>query len=86
LDNLAARVYDLEAYVNNGATAADADATGKTTSNLTGPGPGHNAWMLTSTALVLMMTLPDWPCSTVAWFVARTSSPSVPSVSASPVW
>ena len=27
-------------------------------SNLTGSGPGHNAWMLTSTALVLMMTLP----------------------------
>jgi Amt family ammonium transporter len=52
------RVTDLEAYVNNAATGADGDATGKTPSNLTGPGPGHNAWMLTSTALVLMMTLP----------------------------
>jgi Amt family ammonium transporter len=52
------RVTDLEDYVNNSATGADADTTGKTPSNLTGPGPGHNAWMLTSTALVLMMTLP----------------------------
>jgi Amt family ammonium transporter len=52
------RLYDLEAYVNNGATGADADTTGKTPSNLTGSGPGHNGWMMTSTALVLMMTLP----------------------------
>ena len=58
LDTLAARVNDLEAYVNNGATAADGDATGKTPSNLTMSGPGHNGWMMTSTALVLMMTLP----------------------------
>jgi len=52
------RLTDLEAYVNNAATGADADSTGKTPSNLTGPGPGHNAWMMTSTALVLFMTLP----------------------------
>jgi len=58
LDTLNARVADLESYVNNSATAADGDATGATPSNLSGPGPGHNAWMLTSTALVLMMTLP----------------------------
>ena len=58
LDTLAARVTDLEAYVNNGATAADGDLTGKTPSNLTASGPGHNGWMMTSTALVLMMTLP----------------------------
>ncbi len=58
LDTLAARVNDLEAYVNNGATAADGDLTGKTPSNLTMSGPGHNGWMMTSTALVLMMTLP----------------------------
>jgi Amt family ammonium transporter len=58
LDTLNARVSDLESYVNNSATAADGDPTGATPSNLTASGPGHNAWMLTSTALVLMMTLP----------------------------
>ncbi|MDP9000310.1 MAG: ammonium transporter [Myxococcota bacterium] len=38
---------DLEAYVTNGAPKA-----------LQTAGPGHNAWMMTSTALVLFMTLP----------------------------
>lgn len=43
------RLAALEAYVNNG-------DPGK---SLTGvPGPGHNAWMMTSAALVLFMTLP----------------------------
>jgi Amt family ammonium transporter len=41
------RVADLEAYVTNGAPKA-----------LSSSGPGHNAWMMTSTALVLFMTLP----------------------------
>jgi Amt family ammonium transporter len=50
------RLADLEAYVNNGAPGGDQSPA--LPSNLTGPGPGHNAWMLTSTALVLMMTLP----------------------------
>jgi Amt family ammonium transporter len=45
--DLAQRVADLEAYVTNGAPK-----------NLVSPGPGHNAWMMTSTALVLFMTLP----------------------------
>ena len=45
--DLATRVADLEAYVRNGAPTA-----------LQSPGPGHNAWMMTSTALVLFMTLP----------------------------
>jgi ammonium transporter, Amt family len=45
--DLAARVADLEAYVTNGAPKA-----------LVSPGPGHNGWMMTSTALVLFMTLP----------------------------
>ncbi|MGD0838790.1 MAG: ammonium transporter [Polyangia bacterium] len=44
---LAARVSDLEAYINN--TAPKAMAV---------PGPGHNGWMMTSAALVLFMTLP----------------------------
>jgi Amt family ammonium transporter len=45
--DLATRVADLEAYVTNGAPKA-----------LITSGPGHNAWMMTSTALVLFMTLP----------------------------
>ena len=46
------RVADLEAYVNNGARGTNAP------SNVGGPGPGHNGWMMTSSALVLFMTLP----------------------------
>jgi Amt family ammonium transporter len=46
--DLATRVADLEAYVTNGTPKA------LTTTS----GPGHNAWMMTSTALVLFMTLP----------------------------
>ena len=46
------RVADLEAYVNNG------PRTPNVASRVAGPGPGHNAWMMTSAALVLFMTLP----------------------------
>jgi len=46
------RLADLEAYVNNSARQTNAP------SNIAGPGPGHNAWQMTSTALVLFMTLP----------------------------
>jgi len=46
------RIADLEAYVNNGARTPDV------ASKVAGPGPGHNAWQMTSTALVLFMTLP----------------------------
>jgi Amt family ammonium transporter len=45
--DLATRVADLEAYVTNGTPKA-----------LSSPGPGHNAWMMASSALVLFMTLP----------------------------
>jgi ammonium transporter, Amt family len=45
--DLATRVADLEAYVTNG-----------TPKVLSSPGPGHNAWMMASAALVLFMTLP----------------------------
>ena len=48
------RLDDLEAYVNNGAR----NATTNSTSKIPGPGPGHNGWMMTSSALVLFMTLP----------------------------
>src|SRR5215510_9395302 len=46
------RVANLEAYVTNGAPTADGGALASTS------GPGHNAWMMTSAALVLFMTLP----------------------------
>jgi Amt family ammonium transporter len=46
------RVMDLEAYVNNGARVPDV------ASKVNVPGPGHNAWQMVSTALVLFMTLP----------------------------
>jgi ammonium transporter, Amt family len=61
------RLADLEAYVMNGSRGAD--LTNNVNSKLgsydekTGdfhgsPGPGANAWQMTSTALVLFMTLP----------------------------
>ncbi len=63
------RVAGLEAYVTNGdptaalKTAKDKDGTaivpdGLTTPSVGTPGPGHNAWQMTSAALVLFMTLP----------------------------
>jgi ammonium transporter, Amt family len=55
--SLEQRVADLEAYVNNSARGADAPNTG-VASNIVGPGPAHNAWMMTCAALVLFMTLP----------------------------
>lgn len=50
------RIIDLEKYVTNGKPGADGDKEWK--SNIAGPGPGHNAWQMVSTALVLFMTLP----------------------------
>ena len=47
------RLADIEAYMNNGERVTAAG-----TSKVAGPGPGHNAWQITSTALVLFMTLP----------------------------
>jgi Amt family ammonium transporter len=63
------RVAGLEAYLTNGdPTAAlkvakdkDGNATipaGLTTPSVGASGPGHNAWQMTSAALVLFMTLP----------------------------
>jgi Amt family ammonium transporter len=51
---LSERVEDLEAYVNNGARNGSTNAP----SEIAGPGPGHNAWQMASSALVLFMTLP----------------------------
>src|SRR6185503_14836462 len=62
--SLEQRVSSLEAYVNNGdPTASLKDKDGKIPDGLATPtsstsGPGHNAWMMTSSALVLFMTLP----------------------------
>jgi len=61
------RVADLEAYVNNGPRGADTTNNlssnlgaydPKTNSFVPNPGPGPNAWQMTSAALVLFMTLP----------------------------
>jgi Amt family ammonium transporter len=58
------RVAGLEAYLTNSdPTAPLKDAKGNIPAGLTTPavgtpGPGHNAWMMTSAALVLFMTLP----------------------------
>jgi Amt family ammonium transporter len=58
------RVASLEAYVVNGdPTTALKDKDGKIPDGLVTPtsatsGPGHNAWMMVSAALVLFMTLP----------------------------
>ena len=46
------RVADIEAYFNNAARTADVNGKIKV------PGPGHNAWQMTATAIVLFMTLP----------------------------
>jgi Amt family ammonium transporter len=51
-EELAARLGDLEAYMNNTARAEGHE------SKVPGPGPGHNAWQMVATALVLFMTLP----------------------------
>ena len=58
------RISALEAYIGNGdpTAALPKDTNGSLT--ITAPatvgvaGPGHNAWMMTSSALVLFMTLP----------------------------
>src|SRR5437660_9033947 len=58
------RVAGLEAYLANGDPAASLkDKDGKIPAGLTTPsvgipGPGANAWQMTSAALVLFMTLP----------------------------
>src|SRR5438477_11401380 len=43
--------------MNNAARGADA-AGAHASSNISGPGPGHNACVMTSALLVLFMTLP----------------------------
>jgi ammonium transporter, Amt family len=55
--SLEQRVADLEAYINNSARGADVP-NAAVASNIGGPGPAHNAWMMTCAALVLFMTLP----------------------------
>ena|GEM_PF-1832 len=50
--SLEGRIADLEAYINN------VDRPSGDASKVKVPGPGHNAWQMVSTALVLFMTLP----------------------------
>jgi Amt family ammonium transporter len=58
------RVAGLEAYLGNGDPAAPLKdekgniPEGLTTASVGVAGPGHNAWLMTSAALVLFMTLP----------------------------
>jgi Amt family ammonium transporter len=52
--SLEERIADIEAYMNNTGRGDSTNAP----SSVPGPGPGHNAWQMTSTALVLFMTLP----------------------------
>ncbi|MGO8697423.1 MAG: ammonium transporter [Limisphaerales bacterium] len=65
--SLEQRVADLEAYVNNSGRGADntnnvssylGTYDEKANSFTPNPGPGPNAWQMTSAALVLFMTLP----------------------------
>ena len=65
--SLEQRVADLEAYVNNGPRGADntnnvcsklGSYDEKSNTFTPNPGPGANAWQMTSAALVLFMTLP----------------------------
>jgi Amt family ammonium transporter len=61
--NLEQRVAALEAYFTGGDPAAAVTGTNGAAIAANppvvgAPGPGHNAWMMTSTALVLFMTLP----------------------------
>lgn len=49
------RLADIEAYMNNVARPEKASGAD---SLVAGPGPGHNAWQMVSSALVLFMTLP----------------------------
>jgi len=56
------RLAGLEAYIGNGDPTAKNEkgepAAGVTTATMGIAGPGHNAWLMISTALVLFMTLP----------------------------
>src|SRR5688500_20399829 len=45
------RVADIEAYMNNGARTPDV------ASKVAGHGPGHHAWHVVATALVILLTL-----------------------------
>jgi Amt family ammonium transporter len=51
------RVTDIEQYFQNLGVGAAGDVKWKSKISDV-PGPGHNAWMMTSAALVLFMTLP----------------------------
>ena len=51
------RIGDLEAYINNTGRGSDTPTNG-VKSMVGGAGPGHNGWIMTSSALVLFMTLP----------------------------
>ncbi|MEI9897732.1 MAG: hypothetical protein WDN28_28715 [Chthoniobacter sp.] len=94
------RVGILEAYLTNSdpsvplKTAKDKDGNPTIPDGLlansptaASSGPGHNAWMMASAALVLFMDpARPWRSSTAASSARRTCSRSVPNASAAPVW
>ena len=57
-DGRISALADLEAYINNGARVPSRSPASCLPTSDGDSGPGHNGWMMTSTALVLMMTLP----------------------------
>ena len=70
------RVSDIEAYISNAARGADA-ANASVGSNIAGPGPAHNGWMMICAALVLFMTLPGLALFT-ADLLGRKTFSSIP--------
>ena len=84
------RVADIEQYFQNLGVGAGKDKDGKDVAwkskIVDVPGPGHNGWMMTSSALVLFMTLPGLRFSTAVSSAKRMCSASARSASAAPVW
>ncbi len=79
------RISDLEAYINNTGRASDT-ANNYVKSNVAAPGPGHNGWMMTSSALVLFMTLPGLALFYGGWSAGKMCCRCWPNVSALPGW
>lgn len=84
------RVAGLEAYlINTDPAAAPKESLGGPITKPVSvgvPGPGHNAWMMISAALVLFMTLPGLALFMEVWFVQKMCFRSWRNVWVSQVW
>ena len=60
------------AFLAAPAWAQDAVAAAAAAPPAAGADKGDTAWMLTSSALVPMMSIRTWRCSTAAWYAPRT--------------